>query len=275
MGRPGDDEFLALVAATDLGVALRRPPTHGERPAALLDLLRSGVPAVVTDTGSFSEYPDGVVRKVPWDDDGAGVAALTRALLDLAADPAARAALGRAGLDHVRAHHAWPRVAARYAEVIDWSTRVRRDVAAHLLPRPPPRRAGGDGAPPRPTESEVSDEAAQAGDPGADRSDPAQGQRADRGAGLPGLDPGDQETRWMAPRVGPDRAMNQALAAYVPPTPWAEAWVDEVTQVLDSVIAEQFRLQSQVEELERLLREALAERVGTTDDRVTRSPGAA
>jgi len=38
-------------------------------------------------------------------------------------------------------------------------------------------------------------------------------------------------------------AMNQALAAYEPPTPWA----DEVTQVLDSVIAEQFRLQAQVE----------------------------
>ena len=48
------------------------------------------------------------------------------------------------------------------------------------------------------------------------------------------------------------RAMNEALAAYVPPTPWAEEWVNEVTQVLDSVIAEQFRLQSQVEYLEQL-----------------------
>jgi hypothetical protein len=53
-------------------------------------------------------------------------------------------------------------------------------------------------------------------------------------------------------------ALNRALAAYEPPTPW----VDEVTQVLDAVIAEQFRLQSQVEELERLLQEALAARDG-------------
>jgi glycosyltransferase involved in cell wall biosynthesis len=128
LGRPGDDEFLDLVAATDLGVALRRPPTNGESSAALLDLLRSGVPAVVTDTGSFSEYPDGVVRKVPWDGDKAGVEALTAALLGLAADPAARDALGRAGLDQVRAHHAWPEVAARYAEVIEWSTRLRAGV---------------------------------------------------------------------------------------------------------------------------------------------------
>lgn len=131
VGRPGDGEFLALIAATDLGVALRRPPTHGESSAALLDLMRSGVPAVVTDTGSFSEFPDGVVRKVRWDADVPGVEALTRALLDLAADPGARAALGRAGLDHVRARHAWPRVAARYAEVIDWSTSVPRGVAGH------------------------------------------------------------------------------------------------------------------------------------------------
>jgi len=141
VGRPGDEEFLALVAATDLGVALRRPPTHGESSAALLDLMRSGVPAVVTDTGSFSEFPDGVVRKVRWDDGGgggaSGVEALARALLDLAADPAGRAALGRAGLDHVRAHHAWPRVAERYAEVIDWSTRPPQDGAG----RPYPDRA--------------------------------------------------------------------------------------------------------------------------------------
>ncbi len=56
--------------------------------------------------------------------------------------------------------------------------------------------------------------------------------------------------------------MNRALAEYVPPTPW----LDEFTQVLDSVIAEQFRLQSQVEELQRQLSEALAERAAVIDD---------
>jgi glycosyltransferase involved in cell wall biosynthesis len=112
-----------LIAATDLGVALRRPPTNGEASGALLDLLRSGVPSVVADTGSFAEFPEGVVRKVPWkwNDDAAGVRALTRALLDLAADRAGREALGLAARNHVRDHHAWPRIAARYAAVIEQS----------------------------------------------------------------------------------------------------------------------------------------------------------
>jgi hypothetical protein len=76
-----------------------------------------------------------------------------------------------------------------------------------------------------------------------------------------------KETRWMAHETAlstatqaATSAITSAFASYVPPTPWAEAWVDEVTQVLDSVIAEQFRLQAQVEELEQLLRAALADR---------------
>jgi glycosyltransferase involved in cell wall biosynthesis len=121
LGRADDARFLALIAAADVGVSLRRPPTNGETSGALLHLLRAGVPAVVSDIGSFAEYPDGAVRKVPWADDASGVAALSAALLELAADPTARDALGRAGLEHVRARHAWADVAARYAEVIEWS----------------------------------------------------------------------------------------------------------------------------------------------------------
>ncbi len=132
LGRPGDAEYLALLAATDLGVALRRPPTHGETSAALLDLLRSSVPAIVTDIGSFSEFPESVVRKVRWEGDDQGIKALTSALLDLARNREARETLGRAGFDHVCTHHAWPRVAEGYARVIDWSQRVHEDAASHL-----------------------------------------------------------------------------------------------------------------------------------------------
>ena len=126
LGRSDDDGFLSLIAVTDVGVALRRPPTNGEASGALLDLLRSGVPSVVADTGSFAEFPEGVVRKVPWNDDAAGVRALTRALLDLAADRAGREALGLAAWNHVRDHHAWPRIAARYAAVIEQSVSLFR-----------------------------------------------------------------------------------------------------------------------------------------------------
>jgi glycosyltransferase involved in cell wall biosynthesis len=136
-GRVDDDEFLALAAAVDLGLALRRPPTHGETSAALLHLLRCGVPTVVTDAGSFAEYPEGVVRKIAWAaaDDPGNVTRLRQALLGLALDPDARAALGRAGREHVRAHHGWARVAGRYAEIV-------AGVSASPVYRGPHRAAG-------------------------------------------------------------------------------------------------------------------------------------
>ena len=55
---------------TDVGVNLRLPPTNGETSAALLNLLASGVPTVVTDVATFSDYPSSVVRKVRWETDG-------------------------------------------------------------------------------------------------------------------------------------------------------------------------------------------------------------
>ncbi len=115
LGRADDDRFRAAIVACDLALALRRPPTNGETSGALLHVLRAGIPAIASATGSFAEYPEGSVHKIPWPDARSGVASLARALRDLAADPAARAALGRAGLEHARQHHAWPRVAARFA----------------------------------------------------------------------------------------------------------------------------------------------------------------
>src|SRR4051812_21523212 len=64
--------------------------------------------------------------------------------------------------------------------------------------------------------------------------------------------------------MGQDAALaaaRHALAAYEPPTPWlgeVHRVLDEVGQMLDAVIAEQFRLQSQVEDLHRHLVEATA-----------------
>jgi glycosyltransferase involved in cell wall biosynthesis len=134
LGRADDSAFLALIAATDVGLALRRPPTNGETSGALLHLLRSGVATIVTETGSFTEYPEGAVRSVPWHDDASGAAALQHALQDLTADPAARAELGRAGRAHVVERHAWSSVAARYAEVIAWAS--GRDRSLHLYRGP-------------------------------------------------------------------------------------------------------------------------------------------
>jgi glycosyltransferase involved in cell wall biosynthesis len=117
LGRRSDAEFLDLVAAADVGVALRRPPTYGETSGALLDLLRHGVATVVADVGTFADYPEGVVRKIPWDADA--VSALGRALLGLARDGRAREALGRSAFEYVDSEHHWKRAAAMYADVIE------------------------------------------------------------------------------------------------------------------------------------------------------------
>ncbi|HEV3122155.1 MAG TPA: glycosyltransferase, partial [Isosphaeraceae bacterium] len=62
LGRQSAQEFDELQAITDVGVNLRRPPTHGETSATLLGLLSFGVPTIVTDVATFSDFPDGVVR---------------------------------------------------------------------------------------------------------------------------------------------------------------------------------------------------------------------
>ena len=108
--------YLRLLTATDVGLCLRRPPTFGETSASLLDVLRSGVPPIVTDVGSFAEYPDAVVRK--WDPARDGVAGLAERMVELGADPSLRAARSEAAIEHVRTRHAWPLVVDRYAEVI-------------------------------------------------------------------------------------------------------------------------------------------------------------
>ena len=116
-----------LAAAADVGVNLRRPPTYGETSAALLDLLRVGVPTIVTDVATFADYPGHVVRKVRWEDDG--LPGLVSALRSLAADPLARDALGRAALRHVAEEHTWQRASSLYVEVIEsaYAERSRRD----------------------------------------------------------------------------------------------------------------------------------------------------
>lgn len=118
LGRLDDDRFCEAIAATDIGVALRRPPTNGETSGAVLHLLRHGVATVVTDTGSFVGYPETAVRKVPWTDDALMIQTLFEVLEGLALDKVERASLGAAGLEYVRRHNSWSAVAAQYAAVI-------------------------------------------------------------------------------------------------------------------------------------------------------------
>src|ERR1700749_165503 len=66
LGPKPADEFVELVGAADVGLNLRRPPTNGETSSSLLDLFRQGVPAIITDVGTFSDFPEIAARKIPW-----------------------------------------------------------------------------------------------------------------------------------------------------------------------------------------------------------------
>jgi glycosyltransferase involved in cell wall biosynthesis len=81
-------------------------------PNASLEALAAGLPAIATDIGGASEQIlDGVNgRLVPPRD----VAALARAMVETAADPAGREAMSAAARDHIRRHFTLERMTAGY-----------------------------------------------------------------------------------------------------------------------------------------------------------------
>jgi glycosyltransferase involved in cell wall biosynthesis len=128
-------EFVEIVAAADIGLNLRRPPTNGETSSSLLDLLRQGIPTIITDVGTFADFPDHAVRKLPWvGESSQGL--LTRTLLDLAESRAARDKLGAEAVRYVRGGHDWSQVAALYAEAIEASRSARAEARPILTKGP-------------------------------------------------------------------------------------------------------------------------------------------
>jgi glycosyltransferase involved in cell wall biosynthesis len=117
LGRQPAEAFDELLGAVDIGVSLRRPPTYGETSGALLHMLRNGIPTIVNDVGTFSGYPDHVVRKVCMDVEG--IEGLARALRTLAEDRHRREMLGLAAYRYVANNHAWSRAAQMYCDVIE------------------------------------------------------------------------------------------------------------------------------------------------------------
>ena len=110
-------EFIELAGIVDIGINLRRPPTNGETSGALLHLLCQGVATIVSDIGTFGDYPETVVRKVTFSDDR--FSELKTCLLELARNPDMRHELGASGLRHVTEIHSWRRAMNLYAEVIE------------------------------------------------------------------------------------------------------------------------------------------------------------
>ena len=111
---PSLAEFDAQIAEADVCLNLRYP-TAGETSASLLRILGIGVPAIITDTGWFSEVPDTVSLKIPTPPTARAVAAALHALTD----PARRAAMSAAARAWVRDVHDPERAAQGYLDFIE------------------------------------------------------------------------------------------------------------------------------------------------------------
>ncbi|HXK08326.1 MAG TPA: glycosyltransferase [Vicinamibacteria bacterium] len=114
-GRVPLADLPAHVDAADV-VAHLRYPTARETSAALLRVLAQGRATIVSDLAHQADLPEDAVVRVDATDEEGG---LVRAILRLAADPAARSRLGRAAADHVRRAHAPTRVRAAWEDALE------------------------------------------------------------------------------------------------------------------------------------------------------------
>lgn len=105
-----------LFAAASLVATRRRP---GGFPIKLLNYMETGRPIV-----AFRRAAPGLVHdRTAWLlDDGAGPGELAAALEALHADPSRATRIGAAARRHLRAHHAWPSIAAR---TLDFARSIR------------------------------------------------------------------------------------------------------------------------------------------------------
>lgn len=105
------EEFIGYIAACDIVLNLRYP-TVGENSGTLMRSLGLGKAVLVSDVGSFSEYPDDVCLKVPVD--AAEEDTLFEYLSLLVSRAEMRRSLGERAREWVDTECSWPLAAAQY-----------------------------------------------------------------------------------------------------------------------------------------------------------------
>jgi glycosyltransferase involved in cell wall biosynthesis len=111
------EEFSGYMAACDAVLNLRYP-TVGESSGTLLRALGMGKAVLVSDVGSFREYPDSICVKVPVQDDREEEYILEYMRL-FAARPALAGALGERAREWVQRNCSWETVAQQYARFLN------------------------------------------------------------------------------------------------------------------------------------------------------------
>ena len=136
------EDFNGYLAACDIVLNLRYP-TVGESSGTLLRALGMGKAVVVSNVGSFREYPDDVVLKALVD--ATEEEHLFEFLNLLVARPEVRRALGNRAREWVRRECSWPIAARQYADFAaavrdgrEWTPPVSAPVAAVPNAEEPP-----------------------------------------------------------------------------------------------------------------------------------------
>jgi SAM-dependent methyltransferase len=138
MGFVPIDEFTGYLGACDIVLNLRYP-TVGESSGTLLRSLGLGKAVMVSEVGSFQEFPDDVCLKVPV---GPGEEDLIFEYLNLLVSrPDVAQALGARAKDYVARECNWAAVARRYAaflEAVVEGREYREEAAPPQEDSPPP-----------------------------------------------------------------------------------------------------------------------------------------
>jgi SAM-dependent methyltransferase len=113
------EEFVGLMAACDIVLNLRYP-TVGESSGSLLRAMGLGKAVLVSDIGSFAEFPDDAVLKVPVD--GREDEILFEYLHLLVARPDLAEALGKRAKAYVEETCSWAAVAQAYLSFLETLT---------------------------------------------------------------------------------------------------------------------------------------------------------
>ena len=107
-------DFERYLHITDLAVQLRTK-SRGGTPKGVLDCLANGVPVLVNNYASYTDYPDDVVMKLSAEP---SIEEITHNLEEIYANSSQRKAYVNAGLSYVRDHHSPVVCAAAYAGAI-------------------------------------------------------------------------------------------------------------------------------------------------------------
>jgi len=133
------NDFNGYMAACDVVLNLRYP-TVGESSGTLLRALGMGKAVVVSDVGSFREYPDEICLKAPVDSSEEDH--LFEYLNLLVSRPELAQELGRRAAAWVSKECSWDAVARRYADFLEAISEGRKiELPAEVLPCPQPQAA--------------------------------------------------------------------------------------------------------------------------------------